>query len=69
MRRCVMSDSSENERGYELLLLRLERWTDELATRGPKAVPEVYREMNRVLENDAAQPEPCIDFNHQKNYS
>jgi hypothetical protein len=64
-----MSESSENERGYELLLLRLERWTDELATRGPKAVPEVYREMNRVLENDAARPEPCIDFDHQKNYT
>lgn len=37
-------------RSYDLLLMRLERWLDELATRGPKAMPDVYRELAVALE-------------------
>ena len=59
----------KTDRQYELILARLERWLDELATHGPKHVSVVYSEMNRVLENEEALPEPCIDFNHQKNYN
>lgn len=67
-----------NDRQYELILMRLERWLDELATHGPKHVSVVYKEMAKVLENEhgIARPgprpsvcEPCIDFNHQKNYN
>jgi len=61
-----MSEDTTTERAYNLLLMRLERWLDELAARGPNAVPEVYREMNRLIENDR---QPAIDFNHQKNYN
>ena len=70
-----MSEDVYTDRAYNLLLMRLERWLDELSARGPNAVPEVYREMNRLIENDqgadapAAYREPCIDFNHQKNYN
>lgn len=61
-----MSEDTNTDRAYNLLLTRLERWLDELAARGPNAVPEVYREMNRLIENDR---QPSIDFNHQKNYN
>ena len=66
-----MSEDIYTDRAYNLLLMRLERWLDELSARGPKAVPEVYREMNRLIENDQGAPycEPHIDFNHQKNYN
>lgn len=66
----------KTSRQYELILMRLERWLDELATHGPKHVSVVYKEMAKVLENEQgmAMPrpsvcEPCIDFNHQKNYN
>ena len=66
-----------SDRQYELILMRLERWLDELATFGPKHVSVVYKEMARVLENEHGMPrlpadeccEPCIDFNHQKGYN
>ncbi len=61
-----MSEDTYTDRAYNLLLMRLERWLDELSARGPNAVPEVYREMNRLIENDR---QPAIDFNHQKNYN
>jgi len=65
----------KTDRGYDLMLMRLERWLDELAARGPKAMPEVYREIASVVENEtswtrpSANQDPCIDFNHQKNYN
>jgi len=54
---------------YDKLLSNLENWTEELATRGPRALPEIYREMAQTIEpkNDREQ-EPCIDFDHQKGY-
>lgn len=54
---------------YDELLSHLENWTEELATRGPRALPEIYREMAQTIEprNDREQ-EPCIDFDHQKGY-
>lgn len=60
-----------SDRQYELILMRLERWLDELATQGPKHVSVVYSQMAKVLENeDGVQAsEPCIDFNHQKGYN
>lgn len=69
-----MSDQIEKtDRGYDLMLTRLERWLDELAARGPKAMPEVYREMRIAFENEASRSEhycePSIDFEHQKNYN
>jgi hypothetical protein len=66
----------KTDRQYELILMRLERWLDELATFGPKHVTEVYNQMAKVIENEQgmARPEPsicepCIDFNHQKGYN
>lgn len=56
---------------YDELLSYLENWTEELATRGPRALPEIYREMAQTIEprNDRErEQEPCIDFNHQKGY-
>ena len=64
----------KTSRQYDLLLMRLERWLDELAAKGPSHVTEVYREMEQIFKNenaraDASYCEPCIDFNHQKNYN
>ena len=58
---------------YNTLLFRLETWTDELAARGPRSIPDVYREMMELLEFKQDQErkpyiEPCIDFEHQKGY-
>ena len=45
------------ESGYQLvepeysnILTQLELWTEELAARGPRALPQVYREMARLVE-------------------
>jgi hypothetical protein len=65
----------KTDRQYELILMRLERWLDELATFGPKHVSVVYKEMAKVIENEQGRSnpetycEPCIDFNHQKGYN
>lgn len=58
----------KTDRGYDLMLMRLERWIEELATRGPKAMPDVYREMAVFVSPSNPQCEPCIDFDHQKGY-
>ena len=66
-----------SDRQYDLILMRLERWLDELATFGPKHVTEVYKQMAKVLENEQGMTmprpepycEPHIDFNHQKGYN
>ena len=66
-----MSDQIEKtDRGYDLMLMRLERWIEELAERGPKAMPDVFYEMAKAV-GDAGyfeKHEPAIDFTHQKNY-
>ena len=58
------------EESYNDLLTRLETWTDELAERGPNGLPEVLRELYEYAEVKQGKDycEPCIDFNHQKNY-
>lgn len=58
---------SEN-REWDRLLSKLENWTEELASRGPKAMPEVYREMAVLVSPSNPRCEPCIDFDHQKGY-
>lgn len=69
-----MSDRQieKTDRGYDLMLMRLERWLDELAARGPKAMPDVFFEMAKAV-GDAGYIErhedAAIDFNHQKNYN
>jgi hypothetical protein len=65
MWRDVMSEDLYTDREYNLILMRLERWLDELSAKGPEHVSEVYKQMARIIDNDR---EPCIDFNHQKNY-
>ena len=68
-----MSREKESD-AYNTLLFRLETWTSELAARGPRSIPDVYREMMELLEfnqdRDRERPyiEPCIDFEHQKGY-
>ena len=66
-----MSREKESD-AYNTLLFRLETWTSELAARGPRSIPDVYREMMELLEfnQDRERPyiEPCIDFEHQKGY-
>ena len=67
-----MSREKESD-AYSTLLFRLETWTDELAARGPRSIPDVYREMMELLEFNQDQErkpyeEPCIDFDHQKRY-
>ena len=64
----------KTSRQYDLLLMRLERWIEELAAQGPSHVTEVYREMEQIFKNENARAkpdycEPCIDFNHQKGYN
>ena len=64
-----MRERESNE--YDNVLSQLELWTEELAKRGPRALPEIYREMHRFVTPLQAQTEdgePCVDFNHQKNY-
>ena len=39
-----------NDEEYQNIIAQLELWTQELAERGPKALPEVYREMARLVE-------------------
>ena len=55
---------------YDELLKHLELWTEELAARGPRAIDVIQREMHEYLGKKIDEPtsEPCIDFNHQKNY-
>jgi hypothetical protein len=65
---------------YDEILSKLEIWTEELAARGPRAISVVHREMHDYLErkidealwgpreSSGPDPEPCIDFDHQKNY-
>ena len=61
---------------YDEILKHLELWTEELAARGPRAIPVIQREMQDYLSKKIdeelwgprREPEPCIDFNHQKNY-
>ena len=69
-----MSEHQEKiDRGYDLMLMRLERWLDELAARGPKAMPDVFFEMAKAVGDagyiDRGQETAAIDFNHQKNYN
>lgn len=68
----IMEDAAEADRrenqAYSSLLDKLETWTEELATRGPRGMPEVYREMAVFVSPSNPQCEPCIDFDHQKNY-
>ena len=58
------------EESYNDLLTRLEVWTDELAERGPDGLPEVLREIYGYVEikQGSNYCEPCIDFDHQKEY-
>lgn len=60
--------SEKTDRGYDLLSAKLERWLDELAERGPSAMPDIFREMAVTVSPTDPQCEPCIDFEHQKNY-
>jgi hypothetical protein len=55
---------------YDHLLSQLELWTEELAARGPRALPQIYREMARLVEplQSFAHSSEEPDFNHQKNY-
>ena len=61
---------------YDELLKHLELWTEELAARGPRAIAVIQREMqdylgkkiDEELWGPTSEPEPCIDFDHQKNY-
>jgi len=61
---------------YDELLSGFEFWTEELAAKGPRAVSVIHRQMHDYLERKIDEalwgpqksPEPCIDFNHQKNY-
>ena len=65
-----MSEDVYTDRQYNLILMRLERWLDELSAKGPEHVSEVYKQMARIIDNEQAPyREPCIDFNHQKNYN
>lgn len=68
----IMEDAAEADRrenrAWDLMLAKLERWTEELATRGPKAMPDIYREMAVTVAPRDPQCEPCIDFDHQKGY-
>ena len=66
-----MSDDESlkrENRAWDLLLNKLETWTEELATRGPKAIPDVYREMAVTVNPSNPECEPCVDFEHQKGY-
>jgi len=61
---------------YDEILKHLELWTEELAARGPRAISVVQREMHDYLDKKIdeelwgprSEPEPCIDFDHQKGY-
>lgn len=65
-----MGEQSEKiDRGYDLLSAKLERWLDELSERGPSAMPDIFREMAVTVSPTDPQCEPCIDFDHQKNYN
>ncbi|HAT60313.1 MAG TPA: hypothetical protein DCS60_06020 [Opitutae bacterium] len=74
----LLREKNLAENGYQLVepeysnvLSQLELWTEELAKRGPGALPEIYREMYRFvtpLQARAESGEPCIDFDYQKGY-
>ena len=68
----IMEDAAEaykrENKAWEQLLCKLEDWTEELATRGPKAMPDVYREMAVTVNPKDSEPEPFVDFEHQKGY-
>lgn len=68
----LMEDAAEadrsNNKAWESLLDKLENWTEELATRGPKGMPDVYREMAVLVSPEDSECEPCVDFEHQKGY-
>jgi hypothetical protein len=61
---------------YDEILKHLELWTEELAARGPRAISVIQREMHDYLDKKIdeelwgprSEPEPCIDFDHQKGY-
>jgi hypothetical protein len=61
---------------YDEILKHLELWTEELAARGPRAISVIQREMHDYLSKKIdeelwgprSEPEPCIDFDHQKGY-
>ncbi len=59
---------------YDELKKALNLWTEELAARGPRAIDVIQREMQGYLgkkideELWSPEPEPCIDFDHQKGY-
>jgi hypothetical protein len=58
---------------YDELKKAFELWTEELAARGPRAIAVIQREMHdylgRKIDEELWAPEPCIDFDHQKNYN
>ena len=60
-----MSEDLYTDREYNLILMRLERWLDELSAKGPGHVSEVYKQMARIINNDRA---PCIKVSQQKKY-
>ena len=65
-----MSEQIEKtDRQYDLMLMRLERWLDELATRGPSHVGIVIREMAKAYDLEPIRNDAGIDFNHQKGYN
>ena len=66
-----MSDRQieKTDRGYDLMLMRLERWLDELATHGPSHVGVVLREMAEAYDLEPVRNDAGIDFNHQKGYN
>ena len=61
---------------YDEILKHLELWTEELAARGPRAISVIQREMQDYLSKKIdeelwgprCEPEPCVDFDHQKGY-
>ena len=64
-----MRERESNE--YDNVLSQLELWIEELAKRGPRALPEIYWEMYRFvtpLQARGEDGEPCVDFKHQMNY-
>ena len=64
-----MSDQTEKtDRAYDLMLMRFERWLDELATHGPSHVGIVLREIAKAYNLEPTRNDVGIDFNHQKGY-
>ena len=61
--------SDKTDRAYDLMLMRFERWLDELATHGPSHVGIVLREIAKAYNLEPVRNDAGIDFNHQKGYN